>query len=98
MHLEFQNLNALLVSYEKVDSSVQMTLQCNALSDKEVCNRGVACSLLKLGSLEKNIIASLFLSGLHSGTIFVEKMMSYVILGNDRICPFFDKKRPKNIM
>jgi hypothetical protein len=35
---------------------------------KEVCNRGVACSLLKLGSLEKTVIASLFPSGLH--TIF----------------------------
>ena len=37
----------------------------------------------------------------HSGCVlkevsnFVEKMMSYVILGNDRICRFFDKKRPK---
>ena len=66
--------------------------------NKEVCNRGVACSLLKLGSLEKTVIASLFHSGLHSGTIFCEKTMSYVIIGNDRICPFFDKKRPKNIM
>ena len=26
---------------------------------------------------------------------FVEKMMSYVILGNDRIWPFFDKKTQK---
>ena len=57
---------------------------------KEVCNRGVACSLLKLGSLEKTVIASLLHSGLHSGTIFfVEKTMPYVILGNDSICPFF---------
>ena len=62
---------------------------------KEVCNRGVACSLLKLGSLEKTVIASLFHSGLHSGTIFCGKKMSYVILGNDRICPFFDKKKTK---
>ena len=36
---------------------------------KEGCNRGVACSLLKLGSLEKTVKASLFLSGLHSGSI-----------------------------
>ena len=43
------------------------------LWDKEVCNRGVACSLLKLGSLEKTIIASLFHSGFHSGTIFLWK-------------------------
>ena len=40
---------------------------------KEVCNRGVVCSLLKLGSLEKTFIASLFHSGLHSGTIFCGK-------------------------
>ena len=60
---------------------------------KEVCIRGVACSLLKLRSLEKNIIASLFHSGLHSGTIFVEKTMSYVILGNHRLCHFLTKKR-----
>ena len=26
---------------------------------------------------------------------FVENMMSYVILGNNRICRFLDKKRPK---
>ena len=31
----------------------------------------MACSLLKLGSLEKTVIASQFLSGLHSGTIFL---------------------------
>ena len=43
--------------------------RCNAFTVKEVCNRGVACSLLKLGSLEKTVIASLF----HSGTIFLWK-------------------------
>ena len=55
---------------------------------KEVCNEGVACSLLKLGSLEKTAIASLFHSGLHSGTIFCGRTMSYVILRNDRLCRF----------
>ena len=35
---------------------------------KEVCNGGVACSLLKLGSLEKTVIASLLHSGLQSGS------------------------------
>ena len=41
---------------------------------KEVCNGGVACSLLKLGSLEKTVIAYLFHSGLHSSSpFFVEK-------------------------
>ena len=44
------------------------------LMSKEVCNRGVACSLLKLGSLEKTVTASLFHSGLHSSSpFFVEK-------------------------
>ena len=51
---------------------------------KEVCNRGVACSLLKLGSLEKTVIASLFHSGLHSGTIFCGK--------NDVICHFREQQ------
>ena len=37
---------------------------------KEVCNGGVACSLLKLGSLEKTVTASLFHSGLHSSSPF----------------------------
>ena len=41
---------------------------------KDVCNGGVACSLLKLGSLEKTVTASLFHSGLHSSSpFFVEK-------------------------
>ena len=31
---------------------------------KEGCNRGVACSLLKLGSLEKTVIASLLIFSL----------------------------------
>ena len=46
----------------------------NAQCSKEVCNGGVACSLLKLGSLEKTVTASLFHSGLHSSSpFFVEK-------------------------
>ena len=47
---------------------------------KEVCNRGVACSLLKLGSLGKTFIASLFHSGLHSGTIFLWKKRCHMSL------------------
>ena len=35
------------------------------LKFNEVCNGGVACSLLKLGSLKKTVTASLFHSGLH---------------------------------
>ena len=54
-------------------------LGCGQLShqvvvrNKEVCNRGVACSLLKLGSLVCT-----------QAPFFVEKTMSYVILGNDK--------------
>ena len=59
---------------------------CGGCICKEVCNGGVACSLLKIGSLEETIIASLF----HSG--YVKKMMSYVILGNDRLCRSLTKK------
>ena len=44
------------------------------LNPKEVCNGGVACSLLKLGILEKTVTDSLFHSGLHSSSpFFVEK-------------------------
>ena len=55
----------ILPLIEKITESD--TLQ--PLDSKEGYNRGVACSLLKLGSLEKTIIASLFHSGLHSGSI-----------------------------
>ena len=51
------------------------------LQIKEVCNGGVACSLLKLGSLDKTVIASLFHSGLHlSSPFFVEKTTLHDIL------------------
>ena len=49
-----------------------------------------------LGSLEKTVIASIFHSGLHTGTIFfVEKTISYVILGKRQVMPFFEKKSKK---
>ena len=57
------------IPYQIGEVFVSMT----QVNTKEVCNRGVACSLLKLGSLEKTVIASLFHSGLHSGTIFLWK-------------------------
>ena len=48
---------------------------------KEVCNGGVACSLLKLGSLEKTVTAPLFHSGLHSSSpFFVEKTILQELL------------------
>ena len=53
----------------------------NSVPDKEICNGGVACSLLKLGSLEKNIVASTFHSGLHSSSpFFVEKTTLHDLL------------------
>ena len=55
------------IPYQIGEVFVSMT----QVNTKEVCNRGVACSLLKLGSLEKTVIASLFHSGLHSCTIFL---------------------------
>ena len=60
-YLAFTTLTAKKTAYHEV------------LLTKEVCNRGVACSLLKLRSLEKTVIASLFHSGLHSRTIFLWK-------------------------
>ena len=51
------------------------------LLTKEVCNGGVARSLLKLGSLEKTVIVSLFHSGLHSSSpFFVEKTTLHDLL------------------
>ena len=65
---------------------------------KEVCNGGVAYSLLKLGNLEKTVIASLFHSSLHSGTNFCWKKDVICLLQNKRICPFFDKKKVQKIL
>ena len=49
----------------------------NKTGGKEVCNGGVACSLLKLGSLEKTVIAcfsiSLWFAPRHH--FFVENML-----------------------
>jgi hypothetical protein len=46
---------------------------------KEVCKGGVACSLHKLGSLEKTVIDSLFHSGWHSGTFFLWKKRCHML-------------------
>ena len=57
-----------------IDDGQYQCLACSkTFKGKEICNRGVAYSLLKLGSLKKTVIASLFHSGLHSGTIFLWK-------------------------
>ena len=62
-----------------VSTTEKSTTENNRVSSKEVCNGGVACSLLKLGSLEKTVIASLFHSGLHSGTIFLWKKRCHML-------------------
>ena len=64
--------------------------QCDGLS-----------AAIKLGSLEKTVIASLFHSGLHSGTIFCGKndvICYYLILGNNRLCRFSTKNKKQNIL
>jgi hypothetical protein len=71
-------------AYPKCDfikAFISTQVQCYLAKIKEVCNGGVACSLLKLGSLEKTVIASLFHSGLHlSSPFFVEKTTLHDIL------------------
>ena len=47
---------------------------------KEVCNGGVACSLLKLGSLEKTVTASLFHSIALKQSFSVEKTILHELL------------------
>ena len=54
---------------ETRDNFLQFLDGWKEVKDKEVCNGGVACSLLKLGSLEKTVTASPFHSGLHPDTI-----------------------------
>ena len=59
----------------------------------------MACSLLKLGSLKKTIIASLFHSGLHLDIIFCGKNVVICYSRKGQVMPFFDKKkRPKFFM
>ena len=62
---------------------------------KEVYNGGVACSLLKLECLEKTVIASLFHSGLHPGTIFCGKNDVISYSRERQVMLFFDKKKSK---
>ena len=70
---------------------------CGGCICKEVCNGGVACSLLKIGSLEETIIASLFHSGFHSGTIFCGKNDVMLFWGTTgHAC--LTKKGPKKFM
>ena len=75
--------------------SIPMSIRSNGPTPKEVCNGGVASSLLKLGSLEKTVIASLFHSGLHPGTIFCGKNDVICYSREHQVIPFFDKKETK---
>ena len=75
---------------------VRFSYKKYAVITKEVCNRGVACSLLKLGSLEKKRYSfSIPLCFALRHHFFVEKMISYVILEERQVMPFFDKKKTK---
>ena len=51
---------------------------------------------IKLGSLEKPVIASLFHSGLDSGTIFLWKKRCHMLFLGTTGMLFFDKKYQKN--
>ena len=64
-------------------------------SPKEVCNGGVACSLLKPGSLEKTVIAAPFYSGLHSGTIFCAKNEAIHHVSRRHVMSLFLQKKTK---
>ena len=65
------------------------------IQTKEVCNGVVACSLLKLGRLEKTVIASLFHSDFTRASFFYGKNDVNIILGNKRLCRFLTKKTKK---
>ena len=66
------------------------------LITKEGCKWGHGFSAaIKLGSLEKTVIASLFHSGLQSGIIFFGKNDVICYSWEWRVMPFFDKKKTK---
>ena len=77
---------------DSFDPIVKYTEIFDGSTSKEVCNVVVACSLLKLGSLKETFIASLFHSGLHSGSIFCGKNDVIWYFGERQVMPFFDKK------
>ena len=78
---------------QKLSKAAVLSNYPNVLKLKEVCNGGVGCSLLKLGSLEKTVIDSPFHSGLHSGTIFCGKNDVTCYSMERQVMPFFDKKK-----
>ena len=54
----------------------------------------MACSLLKLGSLEKTVISSLFHSVCTQAPIYCGKNDVICYFGGTQVMRFFDKKRP----
>ena len=81
-HVIFAESSSIQITNRQVDTTSDPVVPlADGLGGKEVCNRRVACSLLKLGSLEKTVIASLFHSGLHlSSPFFVEKTTLHELL------------------
>jgi len=53
---------------------------------------------LAVDAVEKTVIASLFQSSLHSGTIFLWKIEAIRHVSRAQVMSYFYKKRPKNIM
>ena len=66
---------------------------------KEGCNWGHGLSAaIKLGSLEKTVIASLFHSGLHSGTIFLWKKRCHMLFWGTTGYAVFRQKKDQNFL
>ena len=62
------------------------------VKSKEVCNRAVTSASLRPGSLDKTVRALWFAPWFE---LFVEKMVSIIILLKDSLCHFFNKKKTK---
>ena len=85
----------LVIFFCLIKISNKFKYEIKNLKSMEGCNWGHGLSAaIKLGSLEKTVIASLFHSALRHH-FFVEKTMPYVILGNDRLCRFLTRKKTK---
>ena len=63
------------------------------IRNKEVCNGGVASSLLKSGENHYSFSIPLWFATRHY--FLWKKRISYVMLGNERLCRFLTKKKTK---
>ena len=80
--------------YTYLDSKLLVTFYLWYVQFWQGCNRGHGLSAaIKLGSLEKTIIASLFHSGLHSATIFLWKKQCHMLFWGTTGYVSFDKKK-----